>query len=85
MSILTTKLVATATSFKRSKNIFRSFTCSQSSTNPANFVNIDQVDVEIIGLIDITKIFLNTSKTYSPPSGGLHEYTQGPDDVAALK
>jgi len=38
------------------KNNFRSFIYSQSSTNPANFVKIGPVDVETIGLTEITKI-----------------------------
>ena len=53
----TTKLVATATSLERSTKNFRSFIYSQISTNPANFVKIGPVDVEIIGLIKIAKIF----------------------------
>jgi len=44
-SILLTKLVATATSLEGSKR----------STNPANFVKIGSVDVEIIDLTKITK------------------------------
>jgi len=49
-------LVATATSFEGSKNNFRSFIYGQSSsTNLANFVKIGPVDVEIIGLTEITK------------------------------
>jgi len=55
-------MVATATSLKRSKK-FRSFICGQSSTNLANFVKIGLEDVEIIGLTEITKVFLNNSKT----------------------
>jgi len=38
------------------KNNFRPFIYGQSSTNPANFVNVGLVDVEIIGLTEITKI-----------------------------
>ena len=53
----TTKLVATATSLERSTINFRSFIYSQISTNPANFVKIGHVDVEIIGLTKITEIF----------------------------
>jgi len=46
------------------KNNFKSFIYGQSSTNPANFVNIGPVDVEIIGLTEVTKIFLKiNSKT----------------------
>ena len=45
-----TKLVATATTLEGSKkNYFRSFIYGQSYTNPANFVKIGPVDVEIIG------------------------------------
>jgi len=55
-SILPTKLVATATSLERSKKI----TSGHSSTAEVlqilqNFVTIGQVDVEIIGLTEITK------------------------------
>jgi len=49
-----TKLVATATSLEGSKNNFRLFIYGQSSTNHANFVKIGPVDVEIIGLTEIT-------------------------------
>ena len=48
------KLVATATTYEGSKNNFKSFFYGQSSTNPANFVKIDLVDVEITGLTEIT-------------------------------
>jgi len=37
------------------KNTFSSFIYSQSSTKPANFVKIGPIDVEIIGLTEITK------------------------------
>jgi len=37
------------------KNTFSSFIYSQSSTKPANFVKIGLIDVEIIGLTEITK------------------------------
>jgi len=37
------------------KNNFRSFTHGQSSTNPVTFVKIGPVDVEIIGLREITE------------------------------
>jgi len=47
--MLPTILVATATSREGSKNNSRSFIYGQSSTNPANFVKIGSVDVEIIG------------------------------------
>jgi len=53
------KLVVMATSLEGSKkNYFldlRSFISNQISTNPANFVKIDPVDVEIIDLKEITK------------------------------
>jgi len=52
-SILLTKLVATG-----SKKNFRSFIYGHISTNPANFVKIGPIKVEIIGLTKITKIFL---------------------------
>jgi len=55
---LPTKLVDTATSLEGSKKSnFRSFIYCQSVTNPANFMKIGQVDVEIIDLTEITKIF----------------------------
>jgi len=44
---------------------------SQRSTIPANFVKIGPVDVEIIGLTEITELFFKLKKigkTYSPPS-----------------
>ena len=64
-SVLLTNLVVTATSLEGLKKIrdSRSFTYNQSSTNPANFVKIGPVDVAIIDLTLITKIFLNSSKT----------------------
>jgi len=37
------------------KNTFSSFIYRQSSTNPANFVKISLIDVEIIGLTEIAK------------------------------
>jgi len=53
-SILSAKLVATATSLEESKNNFRSFIYgygqSYRPTNPANVVKIRLVDVEIIRL-----------------------------------
>jgi len=53
---LPTKLVTTATSLEEStKNNFRSFIYAQRSTNPANFVKIGPVDVEVIGLREITE------------------------------
>jgi len=57
ISIFPTKLVATATSLEGSKNNLRSFIYCQSSTNAANFVTIGLVDVEIIGLTEISKIY----------------------------
>ena len=39
------------------RNKFRSFVYGQSSTNPAKFVKIGPVDVDIIGLAEIAKIF----------------------------
>jgi len=58
-SILPTKLVATAKSLQGSKKCSGSFIYGQSSTNSANFVKIGSVDVDIIGLTEITK---NNSK-----------------------
>jgi len=55
--VFPTKLVATATSLEGSKNNLRSFIYCQSSTNAANFVTIGLVDVEIIGLTEISKIY----------------------------
>ena len=53
------------------KNNFRSF-IYRSSTIPANFVKGCLVDVQIIGLKEITKnIFLNTSEACSQPSASL--------------
>jgi len=60
------KLVATATPLEGSKNIFISFIYGQRSTNTANFVMIGPVDVEIIGLTEITKRYnLKKIKTNS--------------------
>jgi len=39
------------------KNNFRSFIYGQSSTNSANFVKIGPVDVEIINVTEMTKIY----------------------------
>ena len=55
-STLPTKLVATATSLEGSKKPSDSFIYGQRSTNPENFVKIGPVDVDIIGLTEITKI-----------------------------
>jgi len=52
------KLVAMATSLEGTQNNFSSFIYGQSSTNPANFEKIGQLDVEIIGLKEITKIYI---------------------------
>ena len=63
-------MVATATSLEGSKkNNFNSFIYGQNSTNPANFVKIDPVDVEIISLTEITKIYLKIGhqQDISPP------------------
>jgi len=54
------------------KNNFRSFIYGQSSTNPANFMEIGPVDVEIIGLKEVTKILKNkTSAKHKPSSPAL--------------
>jgi len=53
-------------------NNFRSFIYGQSSTNPANFVKIGPLDVEIIGLTEITKNTKNkTSAKHKPSSRAL--------------
>jgi len=51
------------------KNNFRLFIYSQSSTNPANFVKIGPVDVETIGLTEITKNIkkIKHQQNISPP------------------
>jgi len=56
----------------RKKINFTSFICGQSSTDPANFVKISSVDVEMIGLTEITEIFKKnkTSAKYKPSSSG---------------
>ena len=48
-------VITTATFVEGSKNNFSSFINGQSSTNPAHFVKVGLVDVEIIGLTEITK------------------------------
>jgi len=58
----------------RKKINFTSFICGQSSTDPANFVKISSVDVEMIGLTEITEIFkkIKHQQNISPPRvGGL--------------
>jgi len=73
-SILPTKLVAAATSLEGSKNNYGSFICGQSSTNPANFVKIDLIDAEIIGVTKVTKNILKIKKTsakHAPTSPAL--------------
>jgi len=45
------------------KNNFRSFIYSQGSTNRANFVKIGLVNLDTIGLTEITKNFKSISKT----------------------
>jgi len=50
-------LVAAATSLEISKKYFSSFICGQSFTKAVNFVKVGSVDVEIIGLKEITKIY----------------------------
>ena len=62
------KFVDMATSLEGSKKNFASIIYGECSTISANFVKIGQLGVEIIGLKEITTIFLNTSETYSPPS-----------------
>jgi len=66
-SILPTKLVATTTPLKNRKNNFGLFIYS--STNPAKFMKIGPVDVDIIGLTEITKIYkkIKDQQNISPP------------------
>jgi len=74
------KLVAMGSPLWYRKHTFRSFIYCQSSTIPVNFVKIGLVDIEIIGLKEITKIFLKHEliwRTYSSHSasskpGGLN-------------
>jgi len=52
---LSRKLVATVAYLEGlTKNNVRSFICRQRSTNPAYFLKIGPVDVEIIGVKEIT-------------------------------
>ena len=53
------------------KSNFSSFIYGQSSTNPANLVKIGPVDVDIIGLIKITKICIKITAKHTPCSPGL--------------
>jgi len=69
-SILPTKLVATATSLEGSKNNSRSFIYGQRSTNPANFVKIGAVDVELIGVTKTQNIFVKQQQN-KPSSSAL--------------
>jgi len=57
-------MVAVATSLEESKNNFRQFIYSQSSTKPANFVKIGLVDIQIV-LAEISN-FLKTSAKHKP-------------------
>jgi len=65
-SISPIKLVATATSLEVLKKD-RSPSYGQRSTSCANFVKIGPVDVEIIDLIKITKIYKKQQQNLSPP------------------
>jgi len=56
-----TKLVATTTPLKNRKNNFGLFIYS--STNPAKFMKIGPVDVDIIGLTEITKIYKKNKRS----------------------
>ena len=47
----------------RDRKYFRSFIHGQSSTNPAYFVKVGLVDIEIIGLTEVTDIFLKIKRT----------------------
>jgi len=53
------------------KDNFRSFIYGQSSTIRANFIEIGQVDVEIIGLKEITKNILKHDQNMQPTFGFL--------------
>ena len=53
------------------KSNFRSFIYGERSTNPANFVKIGPVDIEINVLTEITEIFLKTAAKHKPSSPAL--------------
>jgi len=63
-------MVAVATSLEESKNNFRQFIYSQSSTKPANFVKIGLVDIQIV-LAEISN-FLKTSAKQALLACALH-------------
>jgi len=65
---LTENLLTWQRPLRDRKNNYASIIYGECSTISANFVKIGQLGVEIIGLKEITTIFLNTSETYSPPS-----------------
>jgi len=58
------KLVAMTTYLRDRKIYLRSFICGQSYTILANFVKIGPVDVEIIGLTEITKKYFKRPAKY---------------------
>ena len=66
------KVIAAASSIvsRDRKTELRSFIYGQSFTNPANFAKIGPVDVEIIGLIEITE---NTKTKFNGSSFGYLE------------
>ena len=64
-SILPKKLVAVATSLEGSKNNFRLFIYSHSSTNLANSVKICPVDVQISDPAESSKIKYKTAAFYT--------------------
>jgi len=71
--MLPTKLVTTAMSFGGlKKNNFWSFIYGQSSTNPADFMKIGLVDVELVGLTEITKNIKNKTSAEHKPSSPAH-------------
>ena len=63
-------MVAVATSLEESKNNFRQFIYSQSSTKPANFVKIGLVDIQIV-LAEISN-FLKASAKQALLACALH-------------
>jgi len=58
-------------SLRYQKDNFRSFIYGQSSTIRANFIEIGQVDVEIIGLKEITKNIKKHDQNMQPTFGFL--------------
>jgi len=71
------KMVAMATSPGESQNNFRSFIYGQSSIKPANSVKIGPVDVAIIALTEITKLFFKQQQNIIPPRRRFAQSTWG--------